>query len=82
MVLTIISYRENFKLHKIVYTKLSSYSTDLLRCLSKVVNKSNSGCLFDLIIDTMDINIAFIEQVMEDIIGLDCTRSLLSVTKD
>lgn len=54
----------------------------LFRCLAKVVDESNSSCLLDLIINAMDIYIAFIKQVMEHVVRLYCSWTLLSVAKD
>ena len=50
--------------------------------LAKVVNEANGGIFLERIVYGVDVDVAFIEEMVEDIDGLHCWWSLLFVPKD
>ena len=54
----------------------------LLRYLSKVVDKANSGIFLERIIYAKDVNISLVEQMMKDVDRFHSRGTILSVPKD
>ncbi len=56
--------------------------TNLFWDLAKIVDKSNGSCLFKWVINVVDVHLALIEEMVEDIDRFHRWRTLLLVTKD
>ncbi len=54
----------------------------LARNLTKVVDETNHGAPLDGIIDGVDVHIALVEEVMEDVGCLDCRLATLLIAKN
>lgn len=54
----------------------------LFRNLTEIVDEANGGILLQWIIDVVDVNVAFVEQVMEHVDSVDSRISLLLAAKD
>ena len=56
--------------------------TDLGWYLSKVVDEPDSGVENERVVDGLEVYVALVEKVVEDIVGLFGRRSRLSVPED
>ena len=54
---------------------------NLLGNLSKVVNKADGGSSLEWVINGIDVDVAFIEEMMKDVDGFDSSWTLLLVAK-
>lgn len=54
----------------------------LLGNLAKVVDEPNGGCLLQGVVDVVDVHLALIEKVVEDVDSVHCCGALLLVAKD
>lgn len=50
--------------------------------LSKVVDEADGCRFFQRVVDVVDVHLTFIEQVVEDVDGLHCWRTLLLVAEN
>lgn len=56
--------------------------SDLFRDLSKVVDEADGGCLLEWVVDVVDVHLALIEQVVENVDCLHGRRTLLLVSEN
>ena len=65
------------------YTQVSSYiSLYLFWNLAEIVDKADSGIPPQRVLNTVDVHVALVEQVMEDVDRLHGRRTLLPETED
>lgn len=56
--------------------------TDLFGDLSEVVDEADGGCLFEWVVDVVDVHLTLVEQVVEDVDRLHGRRTLLLVAEN
>lgn len=49
--------------------------------LAKVVDETDGGCLFQGVVDVVDVHLALIEKMVEHVDSLHCWRALLLVAE-
>lgn len=57
------------------------YFLDLFGDLAEVVDEANGGRLFQGVVDVVDVHLALVEEMVEDIYSLHCWRALLLVAE-
>lgn len=50
--------------------------------MPEVVDEADGGCLLERVVDVVNVNLALVEQVVEDVDRLDGRRTLLLVAED